>query len=571
MTGVITATITKIEDSDEEQMDPQYSLLSIDIIKEVNKLPAAELVLLDGNPAQQTFELSDSGFFQPGNKIKIQLRYEEETDAEVFIGFVVKHTLSASRKKSVLTLYLKDAAIKLTQLRKNAIFRDKDDLAIIEDIVNTAVEKDGKQNIKLQPCKSLGALSPHAEMVQFYCSDWDFILSRAAANGWWIVVNDGVVEVKPPKLIQGEATSLVYGLDAIYDWEIEADLRDQFASVEATAWNGQEQTLVAPQAGAKYSLEQPDLVPASLGPLIGADKCQLVSGAELAKEEVEAWASAKVVETRLSMVKGRIQVPGRTDLKPGDWLELEKFSQHFNGKILITGVRHQVNEGGWLTNLQFGLSATAFVPSDEIMATPANGLLPAVHGLQVGVVKQADLKDELRVQVQIPRLTPTSDTKTPDKYDGLVWARLATLEAGLTAPNSGQGRGTVFRPESGDEVILGFLNDDPRQAVILGSLYSELNPSPSKVEAKNNTRGIFTKQQLNLVFNDEEQSITLETLNKNTILISEKKGAEGIQITDQYNNKIVMDKTGIQISSDKNIEITAKENITLQGKKVDVK
>ena len=66
MTGVVTATIMK--DSSSEVMNPQYILLSIDILKEVNKIPTAQLVLLDGDPATQTFAVSQSNFFTPGEK-----------------------------------------------------------------------------------------------------------------------------------------------------------------------------------------------------------------------------------------------------------------------------------------------------------------------------------------------------------------------------------------------------------------------------------------------------------------------------------------------------------------------
>ena len=573
MTSVVTATITSIEGSVETSMDPHYNLLAIDIIQEVNKVPTAQLVLLDGDAAQQKFAISDTDFFKPGKKIKIQLRYEGETDTTVFVGFVVKHSLQATRKQSVLTLYLKDAAIKLTQVRKNAIFRDKDDIAIIKDIINAVITKDQQSNVA---DLKLGTFAPkktaiaHPEMVQYYCSDWDFILTRAEANGLWVLVSDGVISVQAPNLIKGKKTSLAYGLDEIYDLEVEADIREQFQSVEAITWDGQEQTLVKPQTGDDYALGQKDLDPAALGKIIGADQCQLVSGAELDAKEMKAWASAKIVKNRSSMLQGRIQIPGRADLRLGGELTLEKFGKRFNGSTLITGLRHQINEGGWQTDIQFGASAVSFASSDDIMESPASGLLPAVNGLQVGVVSDlvADPMGKLRVQVQVPRLTPTAAAQASDKNDGLVWARLATLEAGLAADGS-QGRGTVFRPEPGDEVVLGFLNDDPRQAIILGSLYSEKNKSPIPVTEENTQRGIVSKEHLKLSFNDQDKSIRIETPNTNRIILVDEDGA--IYIVDENNNQFTMNSEGIQISSDKDITITAKGNITLEGKQVDVK
>ena len=60
--SIVTATIL----SDGKSMDPKYELLSIDISKEVNRIPDAQLLLLDGDAAQGKFEISDTAFFEPG-------------------------------------------------------------------------------------------------------------------------------------------------------------------------------------------------------------------------------------------------------------------------------------------------------------------------------------------------------------------------------------------------------------------------------------------------------------------------------------------------------------------------
>ncbi|NES83219.1 MAG: Rhs element Vgr protein, partial [Moorea sp. SIO2B7] len=73
MSGVVTATI--LSDTG-EVMNPEYNLMSIDIIKEVNKIPIAQIILLDGEAAKQEFPISNTEFFKPGQEIEIKLRYE---------------------------------------------------------------------------------------------------------------------------------------------------------------------------------------------------------------------------------------------------------------------------------------------------------------------------------------------------------------------------------------------------------------------------------------------------------------------------------------------------------------
>lgn len=581
---VVTATISNITGAVATAMNPQYQLLAIDITKEINRIPIAEILLLDGDAAQQKFEISDTDFFKPGEKISIQLRYEGQSDTTVFIGLVVKHRIRYSRQRSQLTLYLKDAAFKLTQPRKNAIFRDKDDVAIIKEILNAVISVDKDGDLKLGTFEPNKTAISHPEMVQYYCTDWDFIRSRAEANGLWVLVDDGKISVQDPGKIQGEPETFEFGLDNIYDLEIEADIRGQFAKVEAIAWDSQKQELLKPQAGKEYQIEQGDLDPATLGKRLGGDRAQLVAGAELTAKEMEAWASGAIAKSRLAFVQGRFCIPGRGDLLLGMRLKLQKFGKRFDGETLITGIRHQVSEDGWQTDIQFGASARSFTASDEIIASPANGLLPAVSGLQIGVVAttDADPTGNLRVQVQIPRLTPTDATSPSEKNDGLVWARLATLDAGLGADD--KARGLVFRPEPDDEVVVGFLNDDPRQAVILGALYSAKYKTPLPVTEKNEEKGIVTKQGLQLVFNDTDKSIALVTPDAHLLLLSDKAegiqlvdantnqvvlDTKGIQLEDANGNKIVLDENGITLESAADLSIEA-SNITLKGDAVDV-
>lgn len=567
MSDVVTATIRKINGlNSSEVMSSEYILLSLDLIKVVNRIPSAEIVLVDGDAAQQKFEISDASFFEPGSKIEILLRYEGKRDSTVFVGYVVKHSIQANLRRSTLTLYLKDPAIKLTQHRNNAIFRDQHDVAIIKDILQTAIRQDRRHKIfdlKIGDFCSGVALAVHKEMVQFYCSDWDFILARAEANGLWVLVKNGSISVQLPQLSNPPTLAVEYGLDEIYDMEIEADIREQFQSVDAISWSSQTQSLSELQKGENYDLGQNNSTLSALGKTIGADRCQLISGAELDLKELEDWANARIIQNRLSVLRGRIQIPGRDDLQLGDTVELKKFGQRLSGQALITGIRHQVNETGWQTDIQFGTSSATFSTHDEVMEAPASHLLPAVNGLQIGVVEKTSNSSDLRVQVRVPRLTATLTEELPTtKHDGLVWARLATLDAG-------DGRGTLFRPEKGDEVILGFLNDDPRHAVILGALHSAKNKLPLPVSQENAQRGIVTKENLRIVFDDKDKSIRLETPGTNRIILIDEDGA--IYIADENNNQFTMNVDGIQISSDKDIAIQAKGKVTLKGANLDVK
>jgi Rhs element Vgr protein len=543
MNGVITATIL----SDGNEMDSEYHLMSIDIIKAVNKIPSAQLILLDGDAAKQEFKISDTEFFKPGKELEIKLRYEDnpKEEATVFKGIILRHSVQADQNRSLLTIESKDAAFKLIPKRKSAVFRDMTDKDIIEKIIQAA----GLQ------IESVATTQPqHKEMVQFSCTDWDFIVSRADVNGYWVLVDDGKVTVIEPNLQGAAEHKFEYGISEIYDFEMEADSRFQYESVESTAWDVKNQDLFQAKTAPEFSLSQGNLNPGELAQAIDADTCQLLFSGQLDEQEVEAWAKAKMVKSRLSLLKGRLTVPGLAKIKLGDIIEVAGIGKRFNGKTLVTAIRHQVTLGGWQTNIQFGLSADWFSQNEDIIEPPVAGLIPAINGLQIGVVDkyEDDPDKQFRVKVKVPSI----------ETDGVIWARLASLEAG-------DERGIFFRPEEGDEVVLGFVNDDPRQAVILGAMHSEKNELPSGLEVNqdNYRKGIVTKESLQIIFDDEDKFIEISTPNGNLLRLSDQD--KGIYLEDENGNTITIDDQGFKIKSDQDIIIEGK-NITIKGSKVDV-
>ncbi len=546
--SVVTATII----SEGNTLEPHVEVLAIDITKEVNRIPRAQLLLLDGDEAQRTFPISDTAFFEPGNEIEIKLRYEGTSgvDTTVFKGLVVKHGVEIDDQGTVLTIELKDAALKLNQARKSAVYRKQTDDKIIADLIRAQQLSQGPK-VATQP--------QHAEIVQYYCTDWDFILSRAESHGLLVVANDGEVSVKKIELSGAASHTFEYGISEIFNFVIEVDASHQYDKMESIAWDVKTQKLTKASEAKAFDLAQGNLNASAVAKKLGAETYTLTDPVPLHAQEVQAWADARMAHSRMTMLRGRLSVPGFADVKLMDVMEIVAVGSRFNGKTLITGIRHRVTGQGWLTDVQFGLPPERFAERQDIADAPAGGLLPAVHGLQIGIVDafEADPDKLHRVKVVLPGV---------DEKQGAVWARLASLDAG-------KARGVVFRPEPGDEVVVGFFNDDPRQAVILGSMYSGKNAPPERVgqpEKKNLKKAIVTKKGTTIGFiDDDNASVFIETPEANKIMLDDD--AQTIEISDQHGNKITMGKDGIEIVSAKDVKIDASDNIEIKGTKVDVK
>ena len=178
----------------------------------------------------------------------------------------------------------------------------------------------------------------------------------------------------------------------------------------------------------------------------------------------------------------------------------------------MAGVRHTFANGNWETDVAFGLDPETYAATYPVTAQPAGGLLPAVNGLQIGIVTalEDDPDGEDRIKCRLPLVS--------DSEEG-VWARLATLDAGNE-------RGTFFRPEIDDEVIVGFLDDDPRFPVVLGQCHSSAKPAPEPAKDDNNLKGYVSRSKLKLTFDDDKKVVGLETPGGNKLTLSEDaKGA----------------------------------------------
>ena len=196
----------------------------------------------------------------------------------------------------------------------------------------------------------------------------------------------------------------------------------------------------------------------------------------------------------------------------------------------------------WETQIQFGLHPDRYAyQHTAVLDAPSSGLVGAIHGLQGGVAVKLenDPDGQDRILVKIPVI---------DNNAQGIWTRVASLDAGSD-------RGAFFRPEIGDEVIIGFINDDPRDAVILGMLNSSNKPAPITAKDANDEKGFTTRSKMHLSFNDQTKTIKIDTPAGNSITLDEQ--GTKIEIVDQNKNKVTMQSSGISVESPLQIDIKA--------------
>ena len=502
-------------------------LRSIAVRKEVNRIPTADIVLIDGDPSLQDFEISSKDLFIPGREIEILLGYHSD-EQTVFKGVVVQQSLRIRANNSRLYIQCKDTAYQTTINKKNRVFEEVKDSDAIETILNDYRLKKDIDTTKVK----------HQDLVQVNATDWDFILSRADANAMICLVEDGNLKIGKPTLRAAFTTKFTYGQD-ILEFDGELNGLNQYDGVTAKSWDFAEQEIIDVDGKEPSYKGTGNLSGKKISDQLQQPTYDLYHGGNIKSEELQAWADAKLLHSRLSQVLGRLKVQGTSEVQAGQMIELAGVGERFNGKVFVSGVLHQVADGNWTTNIQFGMSEKWFADCYNISATPSAGLLPAMQGLQNGVVTQVgeDPAGEYRIKVKFPIIDPTGEG---------VWCRLACLDAGNT-------RGTFFRPELTDEVIVGFINNDPREAVVLGMLHSSNKPSPEPLTNDNHKKGYHSRELLKMEFDDELKIISFETPSGNKVRLDEE--AKGIFLEDQHGNKLIMDSEGITLESAKNLTL----------------
>ena len=528
--------------SDGADLGPGLPVLSIIVDREINRIPSATLILQDGSLADQTFKLSESGNFDPGKKIAISLGYQG-TNEPIFEGVIVSQRIRLSGDRTLLTVTCKDAAFRMTIKRQSRYFTDQKDSDALESLIGGAgLEADVADTGNIVP-----------ELTQHLCTDWDFMVSRAEANGMVVIVQDGKLTIKVPEFAPTPALALEYGAN-LTAFDAEVDARHQHVEVESHAWRAAEDETVvetnppvAPAVG-DYGSEK-------LAEVHGKSPYMQVHGGGLEPAELIDWSTATARFSELGRVRATVRFQGTAEVAVGDTVTLNKLGAVYNGNAYVSGLRHELSAGKWFTTAQLGIQPERFTERFAVSAPPAAGLLPATSGLHVATVVQMhdDPAGEERILVSLPATAPEGAGN---------WARLA---AGMGGNNAG----LTFRPEVGDEVIVGFLHADPRYPIILGGLHSSGRPAPFPPTEDNFETGYVSRGGLRLAFNDEDESVLLETPSGDSLQLTGKDGT--IAIKDQNGNKIEMSSSGILIESAGELTLKAASAVKVEGSTVEVK
>jgi type VI secretion system secreted protein VgrG len=229
-----------------------------------------------------------------------------------------------------------------------------------------------------------------------------------------------------------------------------------------------------------------------------------------------------------------------------------------DGPYVLTGIQHSARltggyrsgAGGFHYHNNFTCIPFA-LPFRPLRVTPR----PIIHGAQTAVVVGMPDDDIFtdkygRVKVQFHW-----DREGQNDADSSCWIRVGT-------PWAGQHWGMVHIPRVGQEVIVNFLEGDPDQPIITGSVYNAAMMPPYDLPANRTQSGIKsrstvqgTEQNFNeLRFEDKkdseevyfhaEKDFNRVVENNDTLKVGSDQAADGSQTIEIYKDRTETVKTG---------------------------
>ena len=517
-------------------------IIEIDTQMEVNRIASATIIVADGGAIgliNEPFSNSEGSDFIPGNEIEIKLGYESK-NTSVFKGIIVSQRISVRDGNSQLEIKCVDKAVQMTKGRLNAIFEKKKDSEAISSIA---------KNYGIQATVD-ATTTELPVLMQYNCADWDFVVIRAEMNDMMVITNKNNLIVKKYDLSKSpefeiNASQFVIDIDLILDSE---NIAGKYIT---TGWDDTVQNINSETTALSDSLKHGNITAGKLSDVAFKGDSNNYSSATILKDELKSWGQSLANKAVLSKIRGTIKVPGTANIIAGDIVEISGFTARFNGNAFVSAVSHSVQDGTWITTLQIGKSPDWHSALPDVQDVNASGLLPATNGTQIATVKKIieDPDNNYRVLVELPSFTGTGQ-------DIGLWARLAF-------PYASGDAGFFFFPEIGDEVLVTFMNNDPRFPVITGALYNQKNKPKETPDDKNQFKSIYSKSGISIKFDDEDKILVIETPGKNTFTLDDEN--KTISVKDMNENTLTMDDSGIALKSANDIKLTATGNIDISG------
>jgi len=149
------------------------------------------------------------------------------------------------------------------------------------------------------------------------------------------------------------------------------------------------------------------------------------------------------------------------------------------------------------------------------------------------------------------------------QQDAAMWAR-------VVCPFAGDDRGAFFLPDVGDEVLVVFVQGDPRHPLVLGGLWNGSASAPASIQGgQNRTKRIKSKNGIVVTLEDQsgQEKLQLETPGGCKLTLQDGPGS--VTLEDSNGNSIKLESSGITVQASAKVTVQA-SSVTISAGMVTV-
>ena len=395
-----------------------------------------------------------------------RLTYTRNGRSTSFAGIITACTLSASNSTSPLYTFRVESPLALMSFTTDYhIFQNTNAPVLAAAVYNSATAGTATENLTT-------TYTLHDNLVQFGETDLNFFSRILAYEGIFYFFNQNA---NPPSLMLGDNVS-AYLASPNSPFPYYGNLNTNIspgAEYIQTFQKASHQSTLSSTVSA-YNFTIPSVLQSAMA-----------SGAEGTGSNYE-FGSSSVQTTAYNQLIAQVRQDAQTaarsaiagsgtapDLRAGYTFTLnDQTGAGLGGSYLVTSIHHAgfVRVTNGVSTLFYGNEFQAVPASLNYrppLATPKPQATPSIAVVTGAAGEEIDPDKYGRVKVQFKW-----DRYGNSDENSSAWIRMTSPMAGSS------GRGIMFLPRIGDEVLVTFVEGDPDQPIIIGSLYNANNTPP---------------------------------------------------------------------------------------------
>jgi phage protein D len=421
------------------------------------------------------------------------------------------------------------------------LFRDRRTVSYVQmtasDIATQVAKRAGLKVGKVDPTSTVFPFVSQAGQT-----DWEILTQLARDTGSDLTVRNGSFSfVAPGAAAAGTPPTLKFGEELLRFRSVLTSAQ-QVGQVEVRGWNVAEKNALIGTAPAKTStVELPTVKPTDMASAFGNPTYVSTDVPYRTQNEVDQAAKALADEKASAFAEFEGVARGNPELRAGSKISIEGLGAPFEGKYTITSARHRFDPTTGYTT-----AITVTGKQDRSLLGLASGSARSRQtpaGVAIAQVTDVRDPDKMgRVKVKYPWLSA-------DYVSG--WAR-------VVCQGAGKDRGWIALPEVGDEVLVGWEQQDFDRPVVYGGFYNGIDTMPKGPnELIDGGSGAINRRSL------------VSRKGHRIDLLDQDGSKEGVRIASSDEKLLIhLDSTGttITVHADGKVLIEGTQGITLDAK-----